>query len=295
MNLFQDDFLDLRTLQQRATVAQLTIQLATEQLHLVRLQQQAGVIAQEDVNQVEENLRLAEAQLPTIQAGIRADLDTLTVLTGNMPYALDEILNDASSLPEPKGIVGTGLPSDLLLRRPDVRRAERDLAAANADVGIAIAAQYPRFTLVGSFGVDAISQGKLTNQAARFWSVGPSLSLPIFAGGTLASQVKANQAAYTAALANYRKVVLQALADTETALIRYDKERARLSKLSIMRDLAGHSLKLTQQRVNAGEIARLESLQADIHLQQTTDIWLNAHLAHSLALVNLYQALGGGW
>jgi NodT family efflux transporter outer membrane factor (OMF) lipoprotein len=287
-------YLDLCTLQQRALIAQRIIQLATEQLRLVRLQHQAGMIAQDSVNQAEENLRLIEAQLPTIQAGIRADLDALTVLTGTMPHTLDELLRETRLL-KAEGVVGIGLPSELLLRRPDVRRAERELAAANADVGVAIAAQYPRFTLIGAIGVDSIYQGQLTNQAARFWSIGPSLSLPILAGGALASQVQANQAAYAATLANYRKIVLQALADTETALMRYDKERTRLSKLSAIRDLADHSLKLTQQRAAVGEAANLESVQADIHLQQTTDTWLNAHLAHSLALVNLYQVLGGGW
>lgn len=288
-------YLDLRTLQQREIIAQRVITLAAEAWRLTKLQHQAGLIDQSVINQAETTLRNAQAQLLPIQAGMRADLGMLAVLTGNLPHAFDNLLGDEQSLPEPKGIVGIGLPSDLLLRRPDIRRAERELAAANADVGVATAAQYPRFTLIGSFGMDSIYRGQLTNQAAHFWSVGPTLSLPVFTGGTLASQVKANQAAYEAALASYRKTILQALADTETALMRYDRENVRLHTISATRDLADHSLKLMQQRANVGEVATLDTLLSDMQLQQATDAWLVAHLVRSLALVDVYQALGGGW
>jgi outer membrane protein TolC len=124
-----------------------------------------------------------------------------------------------------------GLPADLLRRRPDIRQAERELAAATADIGVAVAEQYPRLVLVGSGGWDSIHAGNLTAAASRFWNVGPQLSLPLFTGGRLKNQVTAREAARDAALAAYRQKVLAALADTETALLRYQQEAQRQQAL----------------------------------------------------------------
>ncbi|WP_215776210.1 efflux transporter outer membrane subunit [Paludibacterium sp. B53371] len=286
-------YLDLRALQQRVQVAQRRLWLAEESLRLVRLQQQAGLVGLQEVNQAEAAARQAAAALPPLQTGVRTDLDALAVLCGQTPRALDELLADAAPLPAQPAVVGVGLPSDLLQRRPDVRRAERDLAAASAEVGVATAAQYPRFSLVGSLGVDAIHQGQLTDQAARYWSVGPSLALPLFAGGALSQQLRAQQAAYEAALANYRQVVLQALADTESALMRYDRELARSQQLDAARRAAAGTLALTQRRVAVGEAAELEALQAESAWQQASDAWLQSQSASLQALVGLYQSLGG--
>ncbi|TDR79748.1 efflux transporter outer membrane subunit [Paludibacterium purpuratum] len=289
------NYLDLRALQQRAQLAARSAELAAETLRLTRLQQQAGEVGQLAVNQAEAAARNAAAALPPLQAGLRADLDALAVLTGVAPHDLDAQLAPAAPLSDPRGVIGVGLPSELLLRRPDVRRAERDLAAASADVGVATAAQYPRFSLVGSFGVDAVHQGQLTEQASRFWSVGPALSLPLFTGGALSNQLKARQAAYDAALASYRKTVLQALADTETALMRFDRDSARLDEVAGVRRAAESTLDLTRRRVAVGEASQLEALQADSQLLQASDAWVQACAARSATLVGLYQSLGGGW
>ena len=288
-------YLDLRALQQRARLAARAQALADETLRLTRLQLVVGEASQLAVNLAESAAKNAAAALPPLQAGMRADLDALALLTGEAPRALDDELAATAPLPDPQGVFGVGLPSDLLLRRPDVRRAERDLAAASAEVGVATAAQYPRFSLLGTFGVDAIHQGQLTEQASRYWSVGPAVSLPLFSGGALANQAKASQAAYDAALAAYRKTVLQALSDTETALMRFDRESARLEAVDGARQAAASTLALIRRRVTVGEAAELDALQADSQLQQATDVWLQARAARSQALVGLYQSLGGGW
>ncbi|MBV8045958.1 MAG: efflux transporter outer membrane subunit [Paludibacterium sp.] len=289
------NYLDLRMQQQRTQLAARNLALTDESLRLTRLQMAVGEASQLSVNQAQAAVQSAAAALPPLQAGMRTDLDTLALLTGEAPRALDAELAVEAPLPDPRGVFGVGLPSDLLLRRPDVQRAERDLAAASADVGVATAAQYPRFSLVGAFGVDAIHQGQLTEGASRYWSAGPALSLPLLTGGALTNQLKASQASYDAALAAYRKAVLQALSDTETALMRFDRETARLDAVGGARQTAASTLDLTRRRVAVGEAAELDALQADSQLQQATDAWVQARASRSLALVGLFQSLGGGW
>lgn len=288
-------YIDYRLQQGRLALARRNLQLAGEQQRLTGLLWRAGLVSQLEVEAAGQAVRTASAQLPGLQAAARADLDRLTLLLGLPPRALDAELAAAMPLPDPVGTVGVGLPSELLQRRPDIRRAERDLAAASAEVGVAVAAQYPRFTLTGSLGFDAIHQGQLTDFASRYWSFGPSLSLPLFAGGSLKSQVRASEAAYEAALAGYRRTVLAALADTETALIRVDRETARLADLSAARQSAGRNLQLTGRRFAVGEVAQLEVLQADRQVQQADDAWLQSRAARLQDLVGLYKALGGGW
>ena len=289
------DYIDLRATQQRAALAIQNAELARDQLRLTRLARRAGLASDLDIERDESALRAAEARIPLFEAQVRADMNALTLLLGQAPGTLDARLAAPGEVPAVPPVVGVGLPSDLLQRRPDVRGALQDLAAANADVGVAVAAQYPRFSLVSSLGYDSIHPGQLTSQASRFWGFGPQVSLPLFSGFQLQNQVKANQAAYDAALQGYRKAVLNALSDSETALIRFDRETSRLTQLDAARQSAGRSLDLTRKRVAVGEVGETDALQADVAVVQATDQWTQSQAARAADLVGLFKALGGGW
>jgi NodT family efflux transporter outer membrane factor (OMF) lipoprotein len=289
------DYLDLRSLDERLRIAAQARDAAAGTLRLTRLRQSAGLAGGIEVATAEQSWRAAEAQLPPLESARRVDLDNLALLLGQTPHALDARLAPRAGLPDVSGVIGVGVPSDLLQRRPDVRRAERELAAANAELGVAVAAQYPRFSLSAALGFDSIYRGSLTNAASRYWSAGPAVSLPLFAGGSLRAGVKAGEAARDEALAAYRQTVLQALADTESALMRVDRSTARVRELDGAEQAAATQLALMQRRVRAGEASELEALQSDSNLQQARDAALLAHSERIQALVALYRALGGGW
>ncbi|WP_161968910.1 TolC family protein, partial [Aquitalea magnusonii] len=169
----------------------------------------------------------------------------------------------------------------------------RELAAATADIGVAVAEQYPRLVLVGSGGWDSIHEGKLTAAASRFWNVGPQLSLPLLNGGRLKNQVSGREAARDAALAAYRQKVLAALADTETALLRYQQEEQRQQALHSSLQLAGRQLDIARQRLRVGEAAQTEVLAQSQQLALVKEQWLASQQAQAENLVALFKALGG--
>lgn len=289
------DYLDLRGLDARARIARRARDLAAERLRLIRLQQSAGLAGGIEVSAAEQGWREAAAQLAPLEAAQRVERNNLALLLGLTPGALDARLAERADLPDVRGVIGVGVPSDLLRRRPDVRRAERELAAATAEIGVAVAAQYPRFSLSAALGFDSIYQGQLTDTASRYWSAGPALSLPLFAGGSLRAGVQANEAARDAALAAYRQTVLQALTDAENALMRVDRSTARVRELEAAERAAAERLSLTRRRVAVGDASELEALQVESGLQQARDLALQAHAERLQALVALYRALGGGW
>jgi outer membrane protein TolC len=188
-----------------------------------------------------------------------------------------------------------GLPSELLRRRPDVRRAERELAAATADVGGAVAAQFPRLSLVGDFGWDSVYPGTLASAASRYWNIAPQLTLPLFAGGRLRGQVQAAEAARDAALASYRATVLRALADTESSLVRFATERSREASLVAAAASLDANLSLERRRFEAGDASMIDVLAAE----RAANLAADQRAASDGQLVQDYialgKALGGGW
>ncbi len=265
-----------------------------ENLRLIQLQQAAGLVSDNEVSQARAAADNAAAQLPPLRAARGAALNALSVL---LDEPLDKVsARFAASRPMPAVLAEApvGLPADLLRRRPDIRLAERNLAAASADVGVAVAEQYPRLTLVGSGGWDSIHPGSLTEAASRFWNVGPQLSLPLFNAGRLHNQVKANEAARDLALANYRQSVLTALADVETTLLRYGEENRREAALAASLRESERQTALAEQRVRAGESAQTDTLASRQLQAQAREQWLASRQAQAANLVALFKALGGG-
>jgi outer membrane protein TolC len=219
----------------------------------------------------------------------------LAALTGDASASLAARLADSGPIPGVAATVPVGLPSDVLRRRPDVRRAERELAAATADVGAAVAQEYPRFEIIGDLGLDSVYPGQLTTAASRYWNIAPRLTLPLLAGGRLRANAAATEAARDAALEAYRSTVLHAIADAESSLVAFAAERRREA------DLSGHAASLQSvyalelKRFQAGDASMIEVLTAQRaeNAARDQDAASRAQLARDYAALG--KALGGGW
>ena len=180
-------------------------------------------------------------------------------------------------------------------RRPDLRAAERDLAAANADVGVSLAELYPRFSLVGAAGWNSIQSNNLFSSASRMWSLGPQFSLPLFNRGLLRNQVRASQAAFDAALGTYHKAVLTALADVDVAFTRLARDEDRRRQLEESEARQRRITAITEAQVKAGELPRTALAQARRALLDQQDQAVQAQAQSLTALIAVHKALGGGW
>lgn len=290
-----DTYVDYRVNSERLSLARRTQAGLDETLRLIGLQEQAGVASEQDRRRAESECLAAASVVGPLQATVEADLYQLAALTGQNHEAVAAEIAELRPIPAVPDAVPIGMPSDLLRRRPDVRRAERELAGATADVGGAVAAQFPRLSLVGDFGWDSVRTGSLTSAASRYWNFGPQLTLPLFAGGRLRYQVKAAEAARDAALAGYRSTVLKAFADAESSIVRFAAERGRAAALASASATLDASLNLERRRFAAGEVAAIDVLAAQRTADQAAD--QRAASAGELArnFIALGKALGGGW
>lgn len=288
-------YIEYRTSQRRLALAQQTLNTHEETVRLVALQVQAGESTELEAQRAMTNRRFQRASLDDIHIALRQSLSALSSLTDLTTSELETRLGEGSPLLAVPKAPPAGLPSDLLKRRPDLRAAERDLAAANADVGAAVADQYPRFTLVGTGGWTSIQSGNLLDSASRMWSVGPQVHLPIFQSGRLRSQVKANEAAYEASSATYRKAVLSAVADVDLALTRLARSEERRQQLQAAAAHQEKLVALTELQLKAGEVSKVPLLESQRSLLGQEDQALQAHSQSLTALVSLCKSLGGGW
>lgn len=286
--------IDYYAWQMRTKNAQTRLEESEQILDLTRLQQLAGLLSQSDVTEAEIAVHQTAAAIPSLQTAAKASLMALTVLTDQPQEQIADLLQTSIDIPTvPDQIDAIGVPSDLLLRRPDLRVAERELAAATADIGVAVAEQYPRLVFAANSGLDSTKPGKFAQLASSYWNLGPQLTVPLFSAGRLAAQVKEREATRDAALAQYRQAVLVAFADTETALIRYQREKQRLAKIQQAFEAQHRQLKWADQRYQAGETNFIIVLQTRQQLTQIHDQQLASRQALAENLVALFKALGG--
>lgn len=238
----------------------------------------------------------AQAGLSQAEAALDSARYRLALLVGARPEDdLGELRTNAAAVPAvPEGIA-TGIRSELLERRPDVRRAERELAAATANVGVATAELYPSLTLTGGIGLQAKDAGDLTDGGSLRYSVGPGFRWPIFSLGRIRAQVRAADARADGAAARFEAAIIGALSESEDAANRFASaaDVARAATLVLERER--EAFRLVQLRHERGEDSLLELEQARLKLAQAERAELQARLAHGLAAIGLYKALGGGW
>jgi NodT family efflux transporter outer membrane factor (OMF) lipoprotein len=288
-------YIDLRSAQQQLASVQADADAQADVAKLVADRFNAGEASRFDFVRADAQARTARAALPNLDADARASIYRLALLTGQSPETLTDQLLKRAPLPDSPTLVAAGLRSEVLRRRPDVRQAERVLAAATADVGVATAELFPRLSLVGSIGQESLTARNFSASDSTTFSVGPSLHWPIFAGGTLRANIRAADARADAAGAAYETAVLTALSDSETALNRYAAAERTLEDREVARQQTQTALMLARQRYRAGEDDLIVLLDAQSAYSTSEQQSIAAHAAVLSSLISLYKALGGGW
>jgi len=294
-----NDYLSLRALQERRALTKTSIEHHEELLGLAAARAHAGLASELDINQERSALSREQAQLPALEAEAGAATNALAVLLGEAPDTLQTEFKSQPDTQEEAAALGyelpAGLPSDLLRRRPDVRAAERRLAAASADVGVAVAKLYPSFDLIAAASLASSSPGNLL-AARNFAALGiGDVMWPVFAGGRLRANVRASEEARTQAYLAYQGAVLAALQDAENAIIRCATEARRLESLQRDAAAAGSTLHIAEDEYDSGIVDFTIVLSADATDLDARDALVQSRQALAQARIALYKALGGGW
>jgi outer membrane protein, multidrug efflux system len=288
-------YAQLRGAQANAEMSRENVVLEQDILQLTEQRSRQGLTSDLDVQTANAELTSTEAQGPVYDRQAGQALNTLAVLVGRTPGALNAELAEAAPLPPVPPDVPIGLPASLVRRRPDIRAAEARLHAGIAGVGVAVAQLFPDVSLSGTFGQRADQAKYLGYWASNFYTIGPSISLPIFEGGRLAANVRAAKAGAAEAALDYRKTVLQALSDVENALIAYRTEQNRRRSLAASTDASKRAFDLARDRYVHGLSSFIDVLNAERTLVNVRVELIASTLAVTTDLVSLYKALGGGW
>lgn len=288
------NYLDLRLAQRRIAIARDNLTAQSDTRELTRHRHQAGLNSELDVTQAESQVAVTEAEIPLYESRVKVAIHALAVLLGRNPDDLNRMLLSDGPIPVAPPRTIADLPSDLLRRRPDIRRAERDLAAATAEVGRATAEFYPKLNLATFLGFQNNNFTDFT-LLAKSWSVGSTLTAPILNWGANLAKLEAREAGARQALLVYRSTVLNAFREVEDALVEYATERRRLDSLQRAAEADGLAVKLAEERYRRGLTDFLNVLVAQRALLNSQSQVADSAALVSADLIALYKALGGGW
>jgi multidrug efflux system outer membrane protein len=251
-------------------------------------------------NELDTSRAVAEYQttlstIPTLEASIATTIYRISVLTGRAPTALNAQLSAAAPMPALPPFSAIGTPERLLRRRPDVRVAERQLAAATARIGVAMGDLFPKVTLMGEVGYSAASFGQFGQSQARYFQAGPSISWAAFDMGRVLARIGESRAQTAAAVASYQSAVLNALSDAEGTMISYGRSQGRRQALQIAAAASDKAADLAEQRFEGGLIDFLEVLDAQRTALSAELLLSQSRTDSATALIAVYKALGAGW
>ena len=285
----------LRGLQDQLAVAERNAVNQRQTLDLTQARLDAGRGTELDVSRADAQLATTEATIPPLRTSIATTIHRLSVLTGRQPAALVPELSAPRPVPALPALNAVGGPENLLRRRPDIRIAERNLAAATAQIGVDVADLFPRVTLVGSAGYIAGSWNDLGSAASQAYSVGPSITWAAFDLGRVRARIHIARAEADVALATYEAAVLNALEDTENSLVNYGDAQGRESTLERASTQSTRAARLARQRFEGGLSDFLSVLQAERDALAAEDSLAQARTQTATALIAVYKAVGGGW
>jgi multidrug efflux system outer membrane protein len=289
------NYVEARGFQQRLAIAHRNIDAQRDTLGLVRDRFNAGLTSELDVQQAAALLATTEADVPALETGFALAAHRLAVLVDAPPGSLTAELSAEHPIPAAPPEVPVGLPSELLRRRPDIRRAERDLAAATARIGVATADWFPKFSLTGDIGLQSVDASDWFTGGSRFWTVGPAVQWRIFDAGRIRANVRIQNTRQEQALAGYEQTVLSSMEDVENALVAYAKEQTRRRSLTEAVTASQQALNISQQLYQNGLTDFLHVLDSQRALYASQDALVQSDRSVSVDLVALYKALGGGW
>ncbi len=289
------NYIEVRNAQARLRIARNNLATQAETLQITDWRAQAGLATVLDVDQARTNLEQTRATIPNLETTLAQAEHRIAILLGETPAALHDQLATPVALPALPDQVATGIPADALRQRPDVRAAERRLAAETARIGSAMADRYPSFNLTGSFGWKAATLGGLGGPGTVVSSLAASMLGTLFDGGRLSSRIAVQNAVQQQALVAYEQSVLTALEDVENALAAYKFQRERQQTLRTAAAASRSAAKLARQLYESGNADFQKVLDAQRSLLAIEDSLAASEAQGLSALVQLYKAMGGGW
>ncbi len=287
------NYISYRAAVSRLAIARDTLRTQDDNLEIAGFRAQAGLVSSLDVEQARTQRAQTAASIPLLEQSVASARNQLSILTGQAPGSADGLLSQERPIPSGPASIAAGIPADVLRQRPDVRSAERQLAAATARIGVAKARLYPDLTIDGNVGTSALSLGSLGNIITG--GLFASLAQTIFDGGRLHSQVRSQEAAARGAFANYKATVLGALQDVENGLVAVRTSGDRARELTVAVEAANNAAILARSQYRAGLTDFRTLLTAEQSLLSARDGLASARSAQATSLVQLYLALGGGW
>lgn len=286
-------YFDLLELDRELEIARSTLQTRRASLDLQRQRAERGLSTQLDVQRAAAEVAVAAATLPDVERRIAQTENALNFLVGRNPGPIPRgaVLDGQRVPPE----VPAGLPSALLERRPDIRQAEQTMIAANARIGEAKAAYFPRISITGLFGLESVSMSSLFKGASRVWDIGPTMTVPIFTAGRISGTVKASEARQQQALAQYRRTIEQAFREVADALVFHQKMREIRAEQEARVAATRQALYLANLRYDRGLSTYLDVLDQERQLFRAELDLASSTRDQLTAVVQVYKALGGGW
>lgn len=288
-------YLQLRAAQAMTQVTEEQVTIARQTQQLTESQMQNGLAPATDLQSATAQVTSLEAQLPQYQAQISQAMNGLAVLLGKAPGTLDNELQQVKPLPALPAMISVGVPAELARRRPDIQEAEATLHARTAEIGVSVAQLFPDISLTGQLGVRNTDASYLDDWSSHFYSIGPGISLPIFQGGQLVSQVRLARASQASAALDYRNTVLKALQEVENGLVSYRADQQQLTSLQASADALQQAFSLAKESYSKGLSSYINALDAQRQLAQTQLQLISVRAQTATDLVALYKALGGGW
>ncbi|MGA1978948.1 MAG: efflux transporter outer membrane subunit [Sedimentisphaerales bacterium] len=289
------NYVELRGFQQEIVIAQNNLKAQQHTAELTRQRFGSGLVGALDVANADAQVGTTASQIPVLETSAQQAIYNLSVLLGREPSALLAELSPVSTIPVTPPDLPAELPSDLLRRRPDIRRAEAQIHAATARIGVATADLFPKFNLTGSAGYQSNALDRMINSQNSFWSVGPSVDWQIFNAGAVSANIEVQKALSEQASLTYQKAVLTALQDVENALVSYSKEQQRYKALQGTVTANRKAVDLATQLYSQGQTEFLSVLDSQRSLYASEDSLVQSTRNLSTDLVSLYKALGGGW
>lgn len=293
-------YVQIRTFEERLRIAQANVKIQKESLRIATVRFRYGAVTKLDVQEATGNLRNTEALIPELETGLRQAKNALSILLGMPPHDLQDVLGGPRPIPTAPADVAVGVPAELLRRRPDIRRAEREAAAQSALIGVAKSDLYPRFTLAGFVGLQSSDTG-MAKLADLFTGesftgfVGPAVSWPLLNYGRLKNNVRVQDARFQQLVINYQNTVLKAAEEVENGIVSFlrAQEKARFLAASVEATKGAVNLSLSQYRAGAIPFDRVLDSEERLVVQQ--DRLAETKGAISASLIAMYKGLGGGW
>jgi NodT family efflux transporter outer membrane factor (OMF) lipoprotein len=273
-----------------------SLQSREETYNLAKFRLQAGTIDTLESDQAYTSLQQARASIPSLEQSISESRNLINLIAGKNPGSLDSMLaSQGKTIPNPPSSLAIGIPADTLRQRPDVRVAGYQLLAAAANVRSANAERYPSLSLSGSLGLNTLSSGKLFNPESASSSLGAGIASPIFDAGRIKANLEAQQAVEEQIIQTYHSVVLNALSETENALLACKKTAERQATLQLAEKTARNAAETAQQSYEAGVTDILTVLDSQRTLLSLEETLISIRADRTIAYIQLYKALGGGW